>query len=164
MATLNPYQPTAEHSLRTSSRSHFILRPVFAISWIAGWCVLTTLLILTINAIWPIPLVDRGFYSRLYISIGAAAGLLSWFTARLVALSRLQVGTVAILLLPLAFVFALALELNPIVAALIAIIAGATLALTRLAQRFATAQTGSNDQCFPRRIRHAAQLGGIRDR
>ena len=128
MATLNPYHPTAENSLRTSSRSHFILRPAFAISWIAGWCALTTLLISTIDAIWTIPVVDRGFYFRLYISIGAAAGLLSWFTARLVALSRLQIGTVAILLLPLAFVFVLALGLNPIVAALIVIIAGTTFA------------------------------------
>ncbi|QEF99067.1 hypothetical protein Mal15_31260 [Stieleria maiorica] len=134
MATVNPYRPAAEEPSTTASRPHFIVRPVFVLSWIAGWCALSTSLIFMIDLAWPIPLVDRGFYFRLYGSIGAASGLLSWFTARLVALSRLKLGTLVILLLPLAFVFLLAVQLNPVVAALTAIIAGTTLALSWFAQ------------------------------
>lgn len=138
MATLNPYHPTAEEPLATVHRSHFVLRPAFALSWIAGWCAITTSLIYLIDLAWPIPLVDRGFYFRLYATIGTTAGLLSWFTARLVALSKLQFRTLVILLLPLAFVFLLAVQLNPVVAALTGIIAGTTLALSWSAQRHAS--------------------------
>ncbi|MDA8746144.1 hypothetical protein N9N28_16080 [Rubripirellula amarantea] len=145
MATLNPYRPAAEASLSKTSRPHFILRPVFALIWIAGWCALTTSLIYMLDLVWQIPLIDRGFYFRLYASIGAAAGLLSWFTARLVALSRLRFATLLVLLLPLGFVFLLALELNPVVAALTAIIAGTTLALSWFAKRHARGWTRAGD-------------------
>ena len=122
------------------SRIQFLFRPKFATSWVAGWCVLTTSIIRIIDFVEPIPLLDRAFYFRLYLAIGLAAGLLSWFAATLVARSKLQFGTLFLLLLPLAFVILVSLDRNPLVAGLTVFIAVTTTAL-------AYAAVGSHSAC-----------------
>ena len=140
---LNPYRPVRLDSSKIVGSSHFVLNPIFPILWIAGWCGFTTALIYLIDLAWPIPLVDRAFFFRLYASIGAVAGLLSWFSARLVALSRLRFGVLVVLLLPLLLVFFVAIQLNPLVAGLTGIYAFSTLVLAWEAGRVKPASDGN---------------------
>ncbi|TWU27948.1 hypothetical protein [Novipirellula artificiosorum] len=146
MSTVNPYESPTVETPTVGRGTSFILRPAFAATWILAWCFLALGLIAIVHLNWPIPRIDQTFYFRLYASIGAVAGLLSWFSARLVALDRLALSTLAILLLPLGFVFALACELNPPVAGLTAIIAGSTLVLARVARGDTPIYSESDDK------------------
>jgi hypothetical protein len=138
--TLNPYETASAVSDDCDSLDEhrfdvrrLIHRPTFVIVWIFSWTLLGTGFFFFIHFIDPIPPIDFTFYFRLHASIGAVSGLLSWYTARLVALNRISVGALSIaLLLPYGFVTFLALVANPVIAILATMIFGVAFGLAYL--------------------------------
>ncbi|TWU36642.1 hypothetical protein Q31b_49230 [Novipirellula aureliae] len=137
---MNPYDsPLAPSEDSISDDDHavglrrLINRPAFAIAWIFASTLFGIGFILLMHSISPIPPIDFTFYLRLYAAIGAVAGLLSWYTAYLVALKRILFGSLLVaLMLPYGFVTLLALAANPVVAILATIIFGGALTMAYL--------------------------------
>jgi hypothetical protein len=84
----------------------------------------------------PVGDLDFWFYLRGYSGIGAATGFAAWYFARLVARKHATVYGLTCLAAPTyLFVVWLALDKNPLVAALATVAFGFILSLSLLAQR-----------------------------
>jgi hypothetical protein len=110
----------------------------FAPIFIGAWAVVGYLWFLAVNEIYPVDDLDFWFYLCLYSGIGTITGLAGWYFARSVARRRASLFAIAILLMPAyLFVAILALDKNPIVAAVATLSVGFIVLMVVLAARSA---------------------------
>ncbi|TWU19239.1 hypothetical protein [Allorhodopirellula heiligendammensis] len=98
---VNPYTPPAVAADSMPGRSSLyrsLPQPLFAIASLATWICLAIGWFYLGQVIDPFYDIDVPFFFRLYIVVGGAFGLLSWYCARAVSLRYLRFRSVAIIL------------------------------------------------------------------